>query len=120
SPPASGEPRDWDKVVQPPCPDLASPRPPIPPASWLTSAANRPPCRGRQNPRHSNRPGGTFPRVVQPLDKDLGKGTKGRRLEPSPRRESGAFRRPPAPISSEAQALHPSPQGPPRAPPRNH
>jgi hypothetical protein len=35
------------------------------------------------NPRHNDRPGGTFPRVVQPLDRDLGKGTKGRRMGPS-------------------------------------
>src|SRR5262249_56177972 len=35
------------------------------------------------NPRHNDRPGGTFPCVVQPLDRDPGKGTKGRRMEPS-------------------------------------
>src|SRR5262245_18407444 len=35
------------------------------------------------NPRHNDRPGGTFPRVDQPLDRDPGKGTKGRRMEPS-------------------------------------
>src|SRR5262245_19575099 len=59
-PPALGEPPDWDKVVQPPCPDLASPRPPIPPASWLTSAANRPPCRGRQIPGTTIDPAALF------------------------------------------------------------
>ena len=45
---------------------MASPRPPIPPASRPTSAANRPPCRGRQVPGTYDRPGGTFPRVFNP------------------------------------------------------
>src|SRR5262249_4940822 len=62
-------------------------------------------------------------RVVQPLDKDLGKGTKGRRLEPSPGAKAArlggramAAVSCPAPISSEAQALRPC-QGSPRGSP---
>src|SRR5262245_6015915 len=63
------------------------------------------------NPRHNDRPGGTFPRVVQPLDRDPGKGTKGRRMAPSdgrkPRVQAAAQRRRfdvPRPISKRASS----------------
>src|SRR5262249_22254126 len=118
-----GEPRDWDKIVQPPCPDLASPRLPIPPASSLTSAANRPPCRGRQIPGTTIDPAALFRASFNPL---LRPGKRDERKAHGALRwgENPAFKRPRkgGGLMSRArlqsvQALRPSQRQPPRAAP---
>src|SRR5919204_3088176 len=82
SPPASGEPPDWDKIAPAPCPDLASPRPPIPPPVPFGRVRRTGPLPRSTNPRHYSRPSGLFPRILQHLIESPEKGTKGRRLGP--------------------------------------
>ena len=76
SPPAYGAPREQDKLVDAPCPDLASPRPPTVP-----SCAERtvPKC-SADGPPENHRLGSTFARIFdRPIDPR--KGTKGRRKD---------------------------------------
>ena len=76
SPPAYGAPREQDKLVDAPCPDLASPRPPT-----VSSCAERtvPKC-SADGPPENHRLGSTFARIFdRPIDPR--KGTKGRRKD---------------------------------------